>query len=60
VKEGNSMKLKFVSENDTRDDHTPIDRSSSRITAHFRGTGIYIYWKNMANQPEYIMRIKDN
>jgi hypothetical protein len=37
------MKLKFVSENDTRDDHTPMDGSGSRIAAHFTGTGIYIY-----------------
>jgi hypothetical protein len=38
TKEGNKMKLKFVSENDTRNDHTPIDGINPRITTHHRGT----------------------
>jgi hypothetical protein len=45
------MKLKFVSENDTRDDHTPMDGINSRITTHHRGTGLAIgkIWQSNRN-----------
>jgi hypothetical protein len=42
MREGNKMRLKFVSENEARGAHTAMDRSNSRISTHLEGTGILI------------------